>query len=422
MNEQKLEMLEDAFSHLDEVGKEVGFKDLTPLHGEWIHEMVFGEGDYTLQAHRGSYKSSCLAVAIALILLMNPKRNIIFIRKTDNDVSEMLGMVAKILRTGLMKDFCNFMHGKPLQIVSEGTDHISTNLWTSPMGAHQLLGIGLRASITGKHAYYVITDDICNLSDRISRAERERTKLQYDELQNIRNREGRIINLGTPWHKDDVFSKMPNIHRYDCYQTGLISTEKLDEIRQSMTPSLFAANYELKHIASEEAFFDTPPVFTDDPKQLRNGISHIDAAYGGEDYTAFTIGFQDPRTEEIYLYGRLWHKNVQKVLPQIKEDAERFEIWKICCEDNGDKGFLRDLILSETGIWSSSYHESQNKRLKILTYLRQCWPRIKFLPGTDPAYIRQIMDFTETAEHDDAPDSAATICRFFTTYRWEGKS
>ena len=30
----------------------------------------------------------------------------------------------------------------------------------------------------------MITDDICNLSDRISRAERERTKLQYDELQN----------------------------------------------------------------------------------------------------------------------------------------------------------------------------------------------------------------------------------------------
>ena len=381
MNEQKLEMLEDAFSRLDEVGKEVGFKDLTPLHGEWIHEMVFGEGDYTLQAHRGSYKSSCLAVAIALILLMNPKRNIIFIRKTDNDVSEMLGMVAKILRTGLMKDFCNFMHGKPLQIVSEGTDHISTNLWTSPMGAHQLLGIGLRASITGKHAYYVITDDICNLSDRISRAERERTKLQYDELQNIRNREGRIINLGTPWHKDDVFSKMPNIHRYDCYQTGLISTEKLDEIRQSMTPSLFAANYELKHIASEEAFFDTPPVFTDDPKQLRNGISHIDAAYGGRDFTAFTCA---KRTgNKIYLYGRIWHK---------KEIRHR-------------------------GKWAKSYSENQNKFIKISTYLKKWWPNIIFLRGTDPDYINQIMDYTEHAEHDDAPDSAACCCRYWDP-RW----
>ena len=153
MDKQKMDMLEEAFSHLEDVGKEVGFKDLTPLHWEWIHEMVFGEGDYTLQAHRGSYKSSCLAVAIALILLMTPNKNIIFIRKTDNDVSEMLGMVAKILRTGFMKDLCNFIHGKPLQIVSEGTDHITTNLWTSPMGAHQLQDIGLRTSITGKHAH-----------------------------------------------------------------------------------------------------------------------------------------------------------------------------------------------------------------------------------------------------------------------------
>jgi hypothetical protein len=414
MNEQKLEMLEDAFSHLDEVGKEVGFKDLTPLHGEWIHEMVFGEGDYTLQAHRGSYKSSCLAVAIALILLMNPKRNIIFIRKTDNDVSEMLGMVAKILRTGLMKDFCNFMHGKPLQIVSEGTDHISTNLWTSPMGAHQLLGIGLRASITGKHAYYVITDDICNVSDRISRAERERTKLQYDELQNIRNREGRIINLGTPWHKDDVFSKMPNIHRYDCYQTGLISTEKLDEIRQSMTPSLFAANYELKHIASEEAFFDTPPVFTDDPKQLRNGISHIDAAYGGRDFTAFTCA---KRTgNKIYLYGRIWHKPVDAVLDECILEADRLLCWPLHCEDNGDKGFLCKEI-RHRGKWAKSYSENQNKFIKISTYLKKWWPNIIFLRGTDPDYINQIMDYTEHAEHDDAPDSAACCCRYWDP-RW----
>ena len=53
----------------------------------------------------------------------------------------------------------------------------------------------------------MITDDICNKDDRVSRAEWERTKLQYDELKNIRNKGGRIINLGTPWHKEDVFSK-----------------------------------------------------------------------------------------------------------------------------------------------------------------------------------------------------------------------
>jgi len=69
-----------------------------------------------------------------------------------------------------------------------------------------------------------------------------------------------------------------------------LSNEQLDKLRASMSPSMFAANYELKHIAAENAFFTTPPGFTDDITVLRDGISHVDAAYGGEDYTAFTCG------------------------------------------------------------------------------------------------------------------------------------
>ena len=51
------------------------------MHGNWIRAMVRGNGDYTLQAHRGSYKSSCLAVAIGLLMIICPDRNIIFICK-----------------------------------------------------------------------------------------------------------------------------------------------------------------------------------------------------------------------------------------------------------------------------------------------------------------------------------------------------
>ena len=47
--------------------------------------MVLGTGDYTLQAHRGSYKSSRLAVTISLLLVLRSKRNIIFLRKTDGN-------------------------------------------------------------------------------------------------------------------------------------------------------------------------------------------------------------------------------------------------------------------------------------------------------------------------------------------------
>jgi hypothetical protein len=397
-------------AHPEELGRQVGFRDLTPLHGEWIREMINGEGDYTLQAHRGSYKSSCLAVAIAMLMILQPKRNIIFLRKTDSDVAEMLGMVGKILRQQIMGDIVSRYWHKPLMLLGESASHLSTNLWQSPMGAPQLLGLGIRSSITGKHSYYVITDDICNKDDRESRAERERTKKQYDELQNIRNKGGRIINLGTPWHKDDVFTKMPNIHQYDCYQTGLITKEQLDQLRQSMAPSLFAANYELKHIASSELIFETPPRFTDDPMNLRDGVAHVDAAYGGSDYTAFTCGKLDRDNDILYLYGKLWHKAVDKVMDPIIEEAQRLMCEPIKCEKNGDKGFLiRELF--ERGAYASGYVESQNKFVKICTYLKKWWPRIVFLEGTDPEYIDQILDYTENAEHDDAPDSAACICR-----------
>mgnify|MGYP007122048614 FL=1 len=394
----------------DDLGRRVGFKDLTSLHREWIREMIDGEGDYTLQAHRGSYKSSCLAVAIAILMILKPKRNIIFLRKTDSDVAEMLGMVSKILRSQVIQDIVLRYWHKALVITGESMNHLSTNLWHSPMGAPQLLGLGIRSSITGKHAWYVITDDICNKDDRESRAERERTKTQYDELQNIRNKGGRIINLGTPWHKDDVFTKMPNIHKYDCYKTGLITKEQLEQLRQSMTPSLFAANYELKHIASSEVIFETPPQFTDDALKLRDGVAHVDASYGGSDYTAFTCGRRDWDNDIMYLYGKLWHKSVDKVMDQIIEEAKRLMCEPIKCEKNGDKGFLVKEFLRK-GAYASGYSEDMNKNTKICTYLRKWWPKIVFLEGTDPEYIDQILDYTEHAEHDDAPDSAACVCR-----------
>lgn len=390
------------------IGHDIGFKDLTSLHGLWIREIVFGSNDYTLQAHRGAYKSSALAVAFALIMILYPRRNIIFIRKTDTDVMEMLRMVGKILHSQILIDLVAILYGVRLELVVETTDRISTNLWHSPMGAPQMRGLGVKSSITGSHSWYVVTDDICNIMDRISRAERDRTKIAYDELQNIRNRGGRIINLGTPWHKDDVFSKMPNIHRYDCYHTGLISKEKLLDLRQSMSNSLFAANYELKHIAAEDALFKDSPQFFDDEQKLRDGFSHVDAAYGGADYTAFTCGRL--RDDVLYLYGRLWRRHVEDVIDDCIMEADRLMCWPMYCEDNGDKGFVFNEI-RKRNCYSKRYTEDQNKYVKISTYLKKWYPRIRFLEGTDPEYIDQIMEYTEDAEHDDAPDSAACICR-----------
>lgn len=407
-------------AHPEALGWALGYKDFLPnLHGGWIRWIVTGKKDGTLQAHRGSYKTTCLCVGIALLMMKERGKNIIFLRKTDNDVAEVVQNVERILQSPVMQEIYLALTGTQLEIIKSTNTEITTSAYNAPRGSAQLLGIGIGGSLTGKHADIIITDDIVNLKDRQSRAERDRTKAVYMELQNVKNRGGRIINTGTPWHKEDCFTLMPEPMKFDCYQTGLLSKEQIEDLRLKMAPSLFAANYELVHIAAENALFTTPPTFTDDASMLRDGMAHIDAAYGGEDYTAFTCGKRVG--DKLYMYGRTWQKHVDTVLPICIEESKRLMCEPILNEDNGDKGYLGKEI-KRLGARPAVYHEHENKYIKISSYLRKWWPNIVWLEGTDKEYLNQIMDYTEDAEHDDCPDSAATMARWYdrrsgTTYK-----
>jgi len=404
MNKECIDLLYDSPFV---VGRELGFRDLTELHNEWIKLMMSSEQDETFLAHRGSFKTTCLTIAIAFIMVLNPVINIIFIRKTDDDVKEVINQVAKILNSNLMRYLVNQIYGVNLVLVEESSFKITTNLMISTKGASQLLGLGIKTSMTGKHADLVITDDIVNLKDRISKAERDLIKTAYMELQNIKNRGGRILNTGTPWHKEDAIADMPNKHIYDCYTTGLIDRAKLEEIRQTMTPSLFAANYELKHIAEADCMFSNPQ-FTDNVSLIYNGICHIDASYGGGDGTAFTIIKE--RGDKLIVFGKRLGKHVDDCLPEILAYRDMYQAGSVTCEDNADKGYLKK-ELRKMGVVAHGYHESMNKFVKISTYLKKHWSSILFVQDTDPEYINEILDYTENAAHDDSPDSLASIIR-----------
>ena len=242
MNADKKRILDLLYDEPYLIGHWVGFKDLTTLHNEWLRSFLYSKDDQTLLAHRGSYKTTDLSLFLALHTVISPMENVMFFRKTDDDVTEVIQQSQKILRSGALRDIVRILYERDLVFERETASEIDTNLNTSTKGVPQVVGLGIGTSITGKHADIVVTDDIVNVKDRVSRAEREKTKTQYMELQNVKNRGGRFINTGTPWHKDDAISLMPNIKRYDCYSTGLIDRETLERLRNSMTDSLFAAN------------------------------------------------------------------------------------------------------------------------------------------------------------------------------------
>lgn len=408
MNGKKKRTLDLLWNSPYKIGHWVGFKDLTELHNEWLRSFLFAEDDQTLLAHRGSYKTTDLSLFLALHSVIHPNHNIIFFRKTDTDVVEVIKQSEKILESGCMAQIVRDLYGTDLIFTKHADSEFSTNLCTSTRGVSQVLGLGIGTSITGKHADVVVTDDIVNLKDRISRAERERTKIQYMELQNICNRTGRFINTGTPWHKEDAISIMPNVKRYDCYSTGLITREKLEQLRQGMSDSLFAANYELKHIADKDAMFKDPK-FTEDENLIYDGVAHIDAAYDGADGTAFTI-FKRQMDGSIVGFGKRWDRHVDDCIGEIAMYHEKLRAGTIECEDNADKGYLRKELRSN-GLPVHGYHESMNKFVKISTYLRKNWKDIVWLEDTDPEYINEILDYNEFADHDDSPDSAASLLR-----------
>ena len=390
-----------------EIGHWVGFKDLTEINNEWLKSFLYSTEDQTLQGHRGSYKTTTLSLFLAIHAIIAPSENALFFRKTSDDVNEVIKQTANILSSGCMKQITRALCNKELILLKSTKSEIQTNIGKSVKGASQIVGLGIGTSITGKHADIVITDDIVNLNDRISEAERTHTKLAYMELQNVKNRGGRFINTGTPWHKDDAFTLMPNLEKYDCYSTGLMSEEQIADIKMHMSPSLFAANYELKHIATEDVIF-TEPKMGADPETVRDGIAHLDSAFYGEDYTAFSImSYHDGK---YYLYGRCWRKHVEDCYPDIFDLYSRFMCAKLYTEKNADKGMVaRDL--RNSGIKTVGYDESTNKHIKIVTWLKAIWPETVFVEGTDPEYIEMITDYNENAAHDDAPDSAACLAR-----------
>ena len=390
--------------------KLLGFNKLGNLHNRWIIDMVRGKEDKTLQSSRGTYKTTSVSIALALICILLPNKRTLFMRKTDGDVKEVVKQVQKILSDPHTQYLVQCIYGVTLRFINASATEVLTNLTNDARGTPQLVGIGTGASLTGKHFDRIFTDDIVNIQDRVSKAERDRTKLIYQELQNIKIRGGRIFNTGTPWHVDDAFSIMPTPEKYDCYHEDiakLISAEELEEIKSKMLPSLFAANYELRFIASEDVIF-THPTTDGEPALVEQGDVHIDAAYGGEDYTALTV-FKK-RDGKYYLYGRLWKKHVDDCINDIIQIRERFNAGRIYCEDNGDKGYLAK-DLRKRGERVVTYHENMNKHLKITTYLKSAWQNVIFVRGTDAEYINQVCDYNENAEHDDAPDSAASAVR-----------
>lgn len=394
----------------------IGYDKLTYLHGEWIKWIWDTKQSRGLQAHRGSYKSTAIDVVGSIRwLLFNPDERIAIIRKTFTDAAEQVGAIAKAMEMPEVRELFRFAHGEypEFRVYRKEKLEFSFKRTNTPEG--NIEPKGLDAGLTGKHYDRIIMDDITVLKDRLSRAEREKTKEIYREIATNIIDPGKPVSLiGTPWHKEDVWSswhdaKYP-MKKFSIFDCNILTAEELEAKRRTTTPSLFAANYELVHISSEEALFADPQWGDWETNGIEAPRAHLDAAYGGEDACALTImarradGF-------IQAVGYLYRGNVRDWFPTITSLLKQYKCRKIYTEENADKGWTTK-ELKGIGFSTLGYQENTQKQYKIATYLYEVWPKILWDSDTHDEYLSQIQDWTPMSkDNDDAPDSAASLCR-----------
>ncbi len=407
------------------LGHAIGFTKLIKDHSEWIKYIWAKEGpERGLQAHRNSYKTTgCTVLGPIWYLLYNPQDTILLLREEmGNAISTVMEITDKYKNINLQTIYHELYGIYPFTLKRENQKSIILPTKIDVGREGNIDAAGIKTSLTGRHYTRIHTDDFITLKDRVSKAKRESGASLLRELRNVEDLEfGQLTHTGTPWHKDDPWKLIPNVKKFPLGKVNIpFIMDNLEEaknrFRSGTTASLYAANYELKHIADEGALF-TNSQWIEDMIADYQPVGQLDCAYKGDNLTALTLIQERDITvkgqllkNQFVTTGFVWPGNIMDMFPRLQSIFNRLKMGTLHLEDNADKGFAAKDI-REFHFNVREYHESMNKHVKITTYLPKYWHKIWFTPETMPEYVDLILDYQEGQEPDDPPDSCASLIR-----------
>lgn len=396
------------------LGNYLGYDKLTEIHSEWIRYCFTSAVDTSLQAHRGSYKTTSVCVIGCIWwLFFHFDDRILLIRKDFTAASDILKVISRLFQSPKLHTIFTEIYGFDYKVITDRSDKLSWNLKTTETREGNINAFGMSPNITGSHGDKIICDDIITLKDRLSQAERKTTLEYIRELRTNIIDPGQVISFtGTPWHKMDGWQILPEPVKYTINDTSLeaFTAEHVKKLKETTTPSLYAINYELKHIASENQMFSDPVFGEWDFRE--SCVGHIDAKYEGTDTGALTFFSKTNNKDHPFqAVGFKFDCHVDDYMNTIESLYYKYNCHIIYKEKNDDKGYTAKALIAR-GLQAMSYHEIENKHIKISNYIYPLWKKIKWSKATDLEYLNQIVDYEEGAEPDDAPDSLGSLIKY----------
>lgn len=414
-----IELIRD---HPHKLGWLCGKDKLTEMHSKWIRYIWDTNEFRSLQAHRGSYKTTSVIIIGSIRWMMFwPDDRISIFRKPYTEAANMVYVIKNLMKMEAVRALFHYIHGKEPKLIVGKENKLVYSFKRTETPEGNINAYGLDGSYTGTHCDKGIIDDAITIKDRISKAERESTKNQIREIQaNVIDRGKGMGFTGTPWHKDDGWGIVAKPIVFPVSDTGLITDEEIRIIKTKTTPLLYDCNYNLIHSSTADAVFSNP-VF--EPWERGTTVdgnhpvsAHLDAAFDGDCTNALTIMSKRKKDTFIQAVGFTFIENVKTKVKFIADKCEYYKVKVFYIETNADKGYTADLLRAEfkargLNIFVQDYHESMNKIVKIASYLKHYWLNILWAPETEDDYQNQVLDYREGQKPDDCPDSAASLLR-----------
>jgi len=184
----------------------------------------------------------------------------------------------------------------------------------------------------------------------------------------------------------------------------------LMQIRKNIGEKLFSSLYQQEPVDLIERLFGDPR-FEEAPKDLKI-IAYLDPAFGGSDFSAFTAGGmnrKDNDEDTIHITaGEIWKGQIDVTYDKTEKLCKAMNVGTLYIEANQAQKALA-LEFRKRGIIVREVQNISNKHLRIVNAVKVNWDRIRFSRAVSVEYLKQVLNYSELARHDDAPDSLAGL-------------
>lgn len=279
--------------------------------------------------------------------------------------------------------------------------------------------MGVKQSIKGNHPDFIICDDVVDIQDKYSKAERNFLRSFYDAISGL---VGNVLFLGQPVFYKDLYSQIRSFVKVLSLPHGTIVELDHDlEARRAagISEEFINANYHLTVSRDEICPFSSLEIVNFYP--FTSSFMWIDPSEGKGDYTAVNVMARN--FDKVIFAGFCFNKAWFDCDKEISFIYEAYKTTRAGIETN-NLGTYPVIVLRKNGLNFGGKNTTKNKTAKIQNAasfknsiaLSSFIPKEKIddnfylnLKEANDLFIKQVKEYEYAGtEHDDAPDSIAS--------------